>query len=421
MHKFWVGIARFFAGLFAIAFVITTVLALVLVNADRRLLDSGTYKRALAEQQVYTRMPRILAEQLVTTMGYNPCAANPLVCEGAPPEFHTCALQALGEEKYDSLAANFENPTEADRRLIQPCMDQYGVGQQAGVEASGGPPPFMKSLGVAEWETIIAAVLPPAELKAMAEETLDQVFAYLDGRQETASLSMVALKNHIAGPAGLKAVLGIVRAQPPCADLQVDQILAGLSGSSGELLGCRPPDEVLTLMSIPIQASLRLFASQIPDEQVLLTPESGENSASPGPLGPGPVGGIRLARLLMRLSPDVPLLLLLFISLLAVRTPKGWLCWWGIPFFFAGLFSVGAALTASAGFEQVWLALLAGRIPPYLSLGLVTLGHDLLRAVFRVFMNGVGFHGVLLGLLGLGMWIGAGRIKPKAGNPLPAS
>lgn len=421
MHKFWTVVARFFAALIAIAFVVTAALALLLVNVDRRLLDSGTYKRVLAEQQVYARMPRILAEQLVTTMGYNPCAANPLVCEDAPPEFHTCARQALDEERYDILAANLEHPTEADLRLIRPCVDLYGVGQQADVEASGGPPPFMKSFGMAEWETIIAALFPPEELKAMAEETLDQVFAYLDGRQDTASISMVALKNRIAGPAGLEAVLGIIRAQPPCADLQVGQILAGLAGNGGELLGCRPPDEVLTLMSVPIQVSLRLFASQIPDEQVLFTPESGENSASPGPLGNGPVGGIRLARLLMRLSPDLPLLLLLFISLLAVRTAKGWLRWWGIPFFFAGLLSVVVAVTVSAGFEQVWLALLAGRIPPYLSLGLVTLGHDLLRAVFQVFMNGVGFHGVLLSLLGLGMWIGAGRIEPKAEKTLPAS
>jgi hypothetical protein len=427
MRKFWSGVAKFLAVIFAIAFVCTAIGALLLTSIDHRLLSSATYKTALARQQVYARLPRILAEQLVTTMNYNPCTANPLACEGASPELLDCAKNKLGDQRYLALTTGGQPFTEDDRVKIQPCLDKYGTNlqpssgaQQTAGTPSGGPPPFMKSLGVAEWETVISKLVPPAELRTTTEDLLDQVFAYLNGQQDTVTISMVSLKNFIRGQNGLDAILEIIRAQAPCTPQELADMQAALNSGQGNMILCRPTDDELGPMKGQIQAQLIQYASQIPNERVILSPATGENSANPGPLGSGPTGGIRIAHLVMRLSPDLPLLLLLFISLFVVRDPKSWLRWWGIPLFVTGLFSIGISVTASAAFEEVWLLILANRIPPNLSLGLVTLGQDLARAVFQSLFGGVTIGGIILGLLGLGMWIGSFFIKSRSEPEAPA-
>jgi len=52
MHKFWNGVAVFFAGLLVIAMVLLATIAVLLVNIDRELLNAGIYKNALVQQQV---------------------------------------------------------------------------------------------------------------------------------------------------------------------------------------------------------------------------------------------------------------------------------------------------------------------------------------------------------------------------------
>jgi hypothetical protein len=414
MGKFWMGVARFFAVLFAIAFVVLAMVSLLLVNIDRGLLNAGTYKNALARQQVYSRVPRILAEQLVMTMNYDPCTTNPLMCEGNSPEFMKCAKTALGEARFATLSTGTQQPGEADKQLIQPCIDKYGTGSQSqdSIVQGGGPPPFMKSLTVSDWETVISTLFLTDKLKAMTENLLDQVFAYLNGQQDTVKVSLVDLKSHINSQAGMDAILEVIRAQPACTPPQIEEMQAALDSGQGEMLLCRPPEDKLAKMVPQIRVQVDTYASQIPDSKIVLSPDSGENSGS-GPFGGGLSGGIRMARLIMRLSPDLPLLLLLFVTLLAVRTPKGWLRWWGIPLFFSGLLSLGLAISTTVFFEQAWLAILANRIPPYLSLGLVNLGHDLLRAIFQTLMVGIIGSEIFLLVLGLGMWIGSGFIKRK--------
>ena len=113
------------------------------------------------------------------------------------------------------------------------------------------------------------------------------------------------------------------------------------------------------------------------------------------------------------LSPDPALGFLLLVSLLAVRSPKSWLRWWGIPFFLTGSVSMLIALLAFGSFERGWLSLLAGKVPQTISLGAITLGHDVARAVLQSLLTGILIGSVLLGLLGLGMWIGSAFLEAR--------
>jgi len=414
MGKFRAGLARFLAVIFTIVFVITAINAFLLVNIDRHLLNAATYINALARQRVYARLPRIIAEQLVTSITFNPCSANPLVCEGISPEFTNCTKAALGDARYNALSTNVGQFTDADKHLIQPCVDQYGSSlqsQQTGQNSSGGPPPFLQSLGVANLETIISSLMPPNDIQTMTEDTLTQVVAYLNGQQDTVTISLVTLKQLITSQSSINAIYEIIRAQPPCTLLQLERLTASFINGQPNIILCKPSEAALALMTRTIQDQLNAYARHIPDQEVIISSGSGINSAKPEPLGSGPIGGVRLAHLIMRLSPDLPLFCLLLISLLVVRAPKNWLRWWGIPFLITGLLSIGLAICASVFFERVWLVILARRIPPYLSLGVVTLGHDLARAIIQTFLGGLIVSGIIISLLGIGMWIGSTFIR----------
>jgi hypothetical protein len=414
MRIFWTGFGRFLAISSSILFVLSAVAAIWLVQADRRLFQAATYKTALAGQQVYERLPRIIAEQIITTMSYNPCQENVLLCEGLTPELKNCAQQALGQADFNLLAGGGV-PSDSQKRLLQPCIDRFGAGLAAGPQPeNSGPPPFLASMSLPDWEAVIATLAPADQLRATSEQVIDQAFAFLNGQRETVTISLVSFKKRLAGQPGLEAAMQILRAQPACTPDQLTQLQRMVNGEPGEMTLCLPPEGALALMSPLIQSQLNQFAAQIPDEQELLGPGSGENSAQAGPFA-----GLRSLRLVMRLSPDLALACLLLVSLLAVRSPKSWLRWWGLPFFVSGLLSILLALGFSAAFERIWVARLAGRIPPYLSLGMVTLLHDLGKAVLRLVLGSISLASLLLGLLGLGLWIGSFFIKESAKAALP--
>lgn len=416
MRIFWTGFSRFLAVSAAIFFVLSALAAVWLVQTDRRLFKAATFKTALAGQQVYERLPRIIAEQIITTMSYNPCQENVLVCEGLTPELKDCARQALGQADFELLAGGGV-PSDSQKRLLQPCIDRFGAGQAAGPQPEdSGPPPFLAEMDVSDWEAVIATLAPADQLRATAEQVIDQAFAYLNGQRETVTISLVSFKKRLAGLPGREAAIQILHAQPACTPDQLTQLQRLVNGKPGEMILCLPPEEILAQMSPLIQSLLNQLVALIPDEQELLGPESGENSAQGGP-----VAGLRSLRLVMRLSPDLALACLLLVSLLVIRSPKSWLRWWGLPFFVAGLLSILLALGFSAIFERIWVAQLAGRIPPSLSLGLVTLLHDLGKAVLRLILGSIGLASLLIGLLGLGMWIGSSFIKEPAKKALPAS
>lgn len=411
MRKIWSGLARFIAIILAIIFVLAAVQALFLTGVERRLTSPDTYKAILNEQQVYSRLPRVLAEQLVMQATYNPCQQNPLLCENASPEFLDCALSKLGQERFDLLRGGLEVLTDTEKDQLQPCIRDFGPDLQQG--SDGGTPTFLKTLGIPEWELIIGKLFPPEELRATTEGLLDQFFGFLKGGREDVVLSLGPFKNRLTGQAGLDAVIAVLKNQPRCTPESYEQMTASLTGQDGEMVLCAPTNEQLEPMIPLIQAQLGSLAASLPDAQVLLDAQSGENSNQAGPLGTGPRENLRSLRLMMRLSPVLPLAFLLLITLLTVRTPRSWLRWWGIPFLAAGLTALSAVAMTAAINNQIWLAFLAERIPPYISLGTLNLVQDVFRALIRALLDGMTFSAILLGLLGLGMWIASFFIKPK--------
>ena len=406
---------RFLAILFAIAFVLTTCAALLLITFDQALLNSTTYKNALATQQVYSRLPRLVAEQLVESMNANPCVDNPLRCENARPELLACFRVALGQDRFNAIASGVEPPTEAESREIQVCINQDQPDLQTAEDSPGGAPAFFKLIKASDLEKVITPLLPPVQINRLTDSFLDQLFSYLNGHQDSITLDLTGIKGDLAGPGGLITLLLIIRSQPACTFEQLEQMLVITLTGKGDLILCNPSPDLLELLTPFIQSELQAAVNLIPDTKTI-TPLAVQSSQNYGPFGSGVVGAIRLTLTLLRLSPLAPLFFLLLITLLVIRSVKDFLRWWGIPLFCAGLLSAALGLTGSALFEPGWVALLTGRIPTTLSLGLVGTVHDLLQAVLQTYWQGIELVGGVLALLGLGMWIISLLIQAKTGS-----
>jgi hypothetical protein len=202
----------------------------------------------------------------------------------------------------------------------------------------------------------------------------------------------------------MDALFHLIRTQPICTLDDLLQIMGGY------LPFCNPTEEVLQLVMPLLQEQLNAAAKIIPDQVTVIRPApAGSN---------GPVTGLRLARFIMRASILIPFVFLFLVTLLAVRTPKGWMQWWGIPLFFAGAITLAVGLVALPILNLLWVNYVVPRFPAYLPGELVSVAHGFVVAVFQEFIKWIIVEAGIITLLGLGAWIGSYFIKNK--NRLPS-
>jgi hypothetical protein len=318
----------FFAALCAIMFVITGVLALLFFNIERKAFSSETYKRAFERQQLYVRMPGILAEVLTTAITQN---------------------------------------------------------GQASV--------YLKSFTVQDWDSAISALIPPEELKVLANSTLDSTFDYLNGRTDSIVISVVPFKSHLAGPAGVESILQLLRSKPTCT---VDQIIeltfAVISG--GDLIFCNPPPEAVQIVRPLIESQLQFMTFGFPDQITLISTQEAGTPEDPRL-------SLKIARTIMQIIPLFPMIFLLGMTIFAVRSLIDWLKWWGLPFLFTGLISFliavpGASLVGSM-IQWILERQVARLIPPVL----ISTLRETVSAVAREILGPVAIVGLALTVTGL--------------------
>jgi hypothetical protein len=327
-------IGKFIAGICAFLFIFTGVIALLFFNIERKAFSSETYKQAFENQNLYQRMPGILANILTTVVTQNP-----------------------------------------------------------------NLPTFVKTLTVSNWEATIASVLPPQELKAITDEALDSIFNYINRRSDSVVVSVIPLKSHLVGPAGVEVIKQILRAQPACTPEQLQAIALGFL-TGGDILLCSPPEDVVAFLTPVIESQIQVLAVAIP-EQITLIP----NVLSGTPNDPR----LRLnnVRLILLLSPLIPVMFLLAILVFVVRDLKGWLNWWGWPLMLTGM---GSLLLAWLGAPAVGLIVRvfmqrqgASFIPPIL---LTTL-QETASSVTSEILFPVAIGGLILAVLGFTMAVAA--------------
>ncbi len=262
------------------------------------------------------------------------------------------------------------------------------------VAQAGGALPFLQTLTVEDWQNNIVLLLPPQELRAMADQTLDAIFDYLNGRNDAVAISLAPVKVQLAGDSGTQLVLQILARQPACTTEQLTQMAMGLFG--GQIVLCNPPAEAIGLMMPFIQTQVQSMAGLFPDELTLISPAMSGTVVDPR-------ARLNTARSFIRLSPFIPLLFLLAVAIFAVRTLVDLLNWWGWPLMAVGGMSALIGLFGSpvvGGILQILIRTQGSFLIPPAFASLIA---ETATAVARQMLVPVIVQGLILGVLGLAM------------------
>lgn len=257
-------------------------------------------------------------------------------------------------------------------------------------------PAFMQRLTPTQWKNLVETLLPEQQLQTMTEESINQVLAYLNGETTTPKISLLPLKQSLAGPGGLNAALDIIRAQPDCTLQEIAAIIASLS--QGEL--CNPPRSILDLFQPVIQSELQVTAAAIPNEVVII-PNANSPTQQAG------LELLRVIRLIIRLSPLIPLALLLGITILVVRSFKGWLAWWGWPLMLTGLPGTFIGFSGAPLFRTLAERALSKNLTITLPPEIVSSIRSLVDASLREMLKPAGWESLAMFIIGLLMIIAA--------------
>jgi hypothetical protein len=357
------------AALAAGAFIVATVLALVGFNVERNLFDPEPYKRSLAAQGIYQRIPALAAEQLV-------------------------------------LQQRFEQ--------LLPASDPR---QRA-------LPPHLQFLTQADYEAILSDLLTPEWTQEQIESVIDQVFLYWNTDAETVpvTISIAEIKARFTGEVATRTFGRVLGSWPECN-------LIELLGWSGVVLGakledlpvCRPPDAVVETV-LPIVSSLLSEAvlqqivdavasaavTQVPDEVVIFQLPTPPEEIIPPKEPPIPREQVIIYRWLGRLSPLPAIVLLAVTVILGARSLKGLLLWGGVPLLLAGLAGVLVAGTAYLGLSQIVRPIVLGGLEPPTAPGIAEIALRVGEAVARPMVIWGGVEAAVIAGVGAVLSLGGG-------------
>lgn len=354
---------RILAVLAAIAFVLAATTVVLFRPVGTLGLRAAVYKETLAGERIYERAPRLVGETM-------------------------------------RVAA------EAQQRSAR--------------EAAGGADPapdvfftMVRQLEPQDWETLIGSAVPTALLRAEVEKGLDEAERFIHGQTTSASaaVSLVEVKKRLEGGAVTEAYAAMLARKAPCTP-------EAWEASGGVPVACCPtPDKMAEALDTfgKITAAI---AEKMPDSIDLLEGLKGLT---------GPEGGagelarlrtaIRRTELIAAWSPAVPVVLALLIVLLAVRSARDLLLWWGVPCLIAGAISSLFALgTISVGIGMVH-GVAKADLPPHTSVALVEAIIGTASAWIRAVVTPALWSGVALAAAGFAAVVLAFVIRPKAAPP----
>jgi len=304
-------------------------------------------------------------------------------------------LTTLAALFFFNLEERAFDPNTYEQALVKENFYQslpFLLGQVLANDARANNIPFVQQLTGEHWATIIQTLLPPEQLRSMTEEAITQVFAYLNDETDDPQISLLPIKQRLSSSAGLDAAISLIHAQPDCTIEELGQMIA----SFGQVL-CNPPQEVLALAKPILQTQLSLIAASLPDRISFINP------------GAPPQGlrNLSAIRIFMRITPLLPLAFLFGITIFAVRSFKGWLAWWGLPFLIAGLAGALLAFNGAPFFESALENYVSTHtpltIPPEFSGAVRAVVNDVLQRIFAP----AGWQALAMAGIGLGMIVAA--------------
>jgi hypothetical protein len=270
----------------------------------------------------------------------------------------------------------------------------------------------MQGLSKENWEAFFRDLLPPDTLKLMGDQALASVLAYVNDQGGSAVLSLTPLKERMASEAGTQAVLHLMQTQPACTLDEIARITMALLNSQAISL-CSPPENLYPLVVPVIQGQMQVAAAAAPAEVTLARADGAAGK-------PDPRERIGVARLGMRLSPILPLALLLLLTIVGVRSLKDWMLWWGTPLLITGLLGAITAWLGAPLARVLLLQVLERTLPNLLPSVLLASGSQLAAAIVDQLLRPILIQGLVMLALG-GVMLGLAALlsflrKPGAAH-----
>ena len=276
----------------------------------------------------------------------------------------------------------------------------------ANTTGQSGLPFTIRGLSVHQWDAYVRAILPPDVLKAMGDEALNSIFAYLDQQSDTASVSLVPLKASMGSANGVQAIFNLLATQPPCTLDQIANMALSIL-QSAEIAFCNPPPDLQPLIAPVLQSQLQAAGTLLPDTVTIMT-ASGQTGWD------DPRERLSLIRTAMNLSPLVALAIGAVFALVVAFSFSNWLDWLAIPMLVVGL---GSALISLIGAPVVRLFLeriLVRNMPAYFPPIFLDYAGDLAQEITAQFLQPVIWQGLILAVLGLGMLMISFLLKQRS-------
>ncbi len=264
-------------------------------------------------------------------------------------------------------------------------------------------PIVMRGMSQQAWEAFFRTILPPETLKVMGDEVLNSTFAYLNLQADSVQLSLVPLKTSMVSDLGVQAAFTLLDTQPDCTLEQIAQMTFGLL-TKNEIQFCKPPTELASLLTPVIQGQMQIATLAVPDQITLLS----------APLENDPRLKLRTARMAMRLSPIFPLGFLLLMTIITVRSLKGWLSWWGIPFSITGVLASLMSFGGAPIFGAILQRILVNRMPAFLPSILLSYAGELASAMLQALFLPILWQGLGIAFIGFGMAVAGYFAKEKS-------
>jgi hypothetical protein len=252
-------------------------------------------------------------------------------------------------------------------------------------------------------QEFIKLVFPCQAIETSVFSGIDQIFDYINGKTSQEGFSLALFKQS-SKENSKQAVEEYYRSLPDCTTAQLLQMganaLLGQENDRG-LFSCNPPDAIREVVTLPLIYLVETAVQDLPD-QVSLFPRFDNLMKF-----------IRTARIILTWSPLLPLVFLGLTTLLAVRTWRNLLKWWGYPILFAGAGTLIVSLLVSPAVS----ALLRMLILPSLPVNIVPEAIDLIAGTLAGVSTGLAqpiqYQSAFLSLLGLGMVLGERFSRPQ--------
>jgi hypothetical protein len=248
---------------------------------------------------------------------------------------------------------------------------------------------LFRNLSDQEWQTLVTELFSPEVLRNMAADTITQIMAYLNGQSNQVVLSLTNLKAYLQSPEGINAVYGMLKAQPDCTAEQ----LTAMALNQQALTLCNPPETFMFVDLRPIiETGIKNTIALIPEQVILVSPNGNRAQT---------LRDLQALRLFMRLSPLVPLLCLLAVTALIVRSLHSWLTWWGYPLLAAGLVSMSLSLMSGLMTSLLFRFFIVPALPEALPPDIVSVFQDLTATIVRDAVRPILLVAGIMALIGL--------------------